>query len=94
MSRVAVIPEFAAKKVEDTKFKADQIFAQPVSAAHGGLHKFVPFAIEDGDMVGAHGQVVLRMPTEHTVAMEKLPHRPRNTASLSPPVAVSLWVRK
>ena len=41
LSRVAMVPGFAVKKVEDTKFKADHIFAHPVSTAHGGRHTFV-----------------------------------------------------
>jgi len=51
VSRVAKVPGFAAKKVEDTKFKADQTSAHPVSAAHGRRQMFVPLAIEDGGMI-------------------------------------------
>ncbi len=83
---------FAAKKV-DTKFKADQTSANPVSTANGGRHMFVPFAIEDGGMIGANGHVVLRMLVEHAVSKGKLPPRPRNAAPPSLPVAVSMWVR-
>jgi len=36
LSKVALVPGFAAKKVEDTKFKADLTSAHPVSATHGG----------------------------------------------------------
>ena len=93
LSRVAVVPGFAAKKVEDTKFKADQISAHLVSAANGGRHTFVPLVIEDGGMIGAHGQVVLRMLADHAAARGTFPPKPRNAAPPSPPVAVSLWVR-
>jgi len=84
MSRVEVVPGLAAKKVEGTKFKAGQISAHPVSSVHEGRHTFVPFAIEDGGRIGAHGQDVLRMLVEHVVARGKLPPRPRNAAPPHP----------
>ena len=59
--RVAAVPGFASKQVEDTKFKADMTSAHPISAAYGGRHAFVPFAMADGGRIGAHGQAVLRM---------------------------------
>ncbi len=95
MSKVAMILGFAAKKVENTKFISDQTSANPVSTARGGRHTFVPFAMEDGGRIGAHGQAVLRMLVEHAVAKGKLPApRPRHAALPSPPVAVSLWGRR
>ena len=93
-SKVAVVPGFAAKKVEDTKFKADLTSAHPVLAPHGGRHTFVPFAMEDGGRIGAHGHAVLRILVEHAVARGKLPPRSRNAAPPPPPVAVFMWVRR
>ena len=80
MSRVAAVLGFAAKQVEDTKFKADLNSTLPILAAYGGRHTFVPFAMEDGGRIGAHGQAVLRMLDEHAVAKGKLPPGPRNAA--------------
>ncbi len=54
MTKVATVPGFAAKKVEDAKFKSHQTSAHPVSEAHGGRNMFVPFAMEDGDMIGSY----------------------------------------
>ena len=68
LSMVAAVPGFAAKQVEDTKFKADLTSAHPISAAYGGRHTFVPFAMEDGGRIRAHGQAVLMMLVEHAVA--------------------------
>ena len=51
MSRVAAVPGFAGKQVEDAKFKADLASAHPISAAYGGRHTFVPFAMEDGGRI-------------------------------------------
>jgi hypothetical protein len=61
LSRAAAVPGFAARQVENTKFKADNTLAHPISVAYGGRHTFVPFAIEDGGRIAAHGQSVLRM---------------------------------
>ena len=36
--KVATMPGFAAKQVEDKKFKADGDSPKPVAAAHGGRH--------------------------------------------------------
>jgi hypothetical protein len=36
LARIVAVPRFAAKKVEDTKFKADENSAHPVAAIHGG----------------------------------------------------------
>ena len=94
LARVATVPGFAAKKVEDTKFRDDQYSTQSVLAAHGGRHTFLPFAMEDGGRIGAHGQVVLRMLADDAVAKGELPPRPRNAPHFSPPVEVSLLVRR
>ncbi len=48
LHKVAVIPGFAAKHVEDKKFKADQDSLNPVSITHGGRPKLIPFAMDDG----------------------------------------------
>ncbi len=64
--------------MEDTKFKADMTSALPISAAYGGRHTFVPFAMEDGGRIEAHGHAFLRMLAEHAV-----------TAHLRSPVRVA-----
>ena len=94
MSKVAVVPGFAAKKVEDTKFKADLTLAHPRLASHGGRNTFVSSAMEDGGRIGAHGHVVMRMLAEHAAARGRLPPRTRSVAPPSPPGAVSMWVRR
>jgi hypothetical protein len=55
MAKVAANKGFAAKKVEDTKFKTNENSTHPVIAVHGGRRTFVPFAIEDGGRIRAHG---------------------------------------
>ncbi len=60
LQKVETIPGFAAKQVEDKKFRADADSIHPLSAQHGGRHRFNPlFAMEDGGMIGAHGQAAL-----------------------------------
>ena len=54
LARVAAVLRLAAKKVEDAKFKTNKNSAHPVAAIHRGCHTFVPFAMEDGCMIGAH----------------------------------------
>ncbi len=39
LPKVAVIPGFAAKQVEDMKLKADADSLHPVSSLHGGRHR-------------------------------------------------------
>jgi hypothetical protein len=55
LQKVATIPGFAAKQAKDKKFKADADSSHSVASQHGGRHKFIPFAMEDGGMIGAHG---------------------------------------
>jgi len=93
-SKVASIPGYAAKQVEDKKLKADADSPNPVSMCHGGQHTLVPFAMEDGGRIGAHGQAVLRMLAEYAVAKGKLPSLPARAAPLLPPEAVAIWVRR
>jgi hypothetical protein len=59
LPKVAVIPRFAAKQVEDMKLKADADSLHPVSSLHGGRHRLIPFAMEDGGRIGAHGHAAL-----------------------------------
>ena len=61
LPKVVAIPGFAAKQVEDMKFKTDKDSPNPVSTTHGGRHMLIPFAMEDGGWIGAHGQAALRM---------------------------------
>jgi hypothetical protein len=72
MSKVVVIPGFVAKQVEDMKFKVDEDSLHPMSVLHGGRHMLIPFAMEDGGRIGAHGQAALRMLAEYVVAKGKL----------------------
>ncbi len=88
LSRVAVIPGFAAKQVEDMKFKADADSLHPVSSLHGERHRLIPFAMEDGGRIGAHGHATLRMLAEFAVAKGKLPPTSARDAPLSPPEVV------
>jgi len=40
---------------------------------HGGDHVFIPFAMEDGGRIGAHGLAFLKALAEHAVFAGKLP---------------------
>jgi len=55
LSKVAAILGFAAKQAEDKKFKTNKDSPNPVSASHGGRHRLIPFAMEDGGRIWAHG---------------------------------------
>ena len=94
LHKVVAIPGFAAKQVEDRKFKADADSPQPVSVQHGGRHRFIPFAMEDGGRIGAHGHAALRMLAEYDVAKGKTPPRSRSAAPPKPPEVVAMWVRR
>jgi hypothetical protein len=75
ISKAATVLGFAAKKVEDKKFKANADSPKPASTSNGGRHMLVPFAMEDGGRIGAHEQVALRKFAEYAVAKDRLPHR-------------------
>jgi hypothetical protein len=94
LAKVASIPEFAAKQVEDKKFKADADFANPVSTINGGRHRFIPFAMEDGGKIGAHGHATLRMLAEYAVAKGKAPPMSARASPLQLPEAVAMWMRR
>ena len=94
LDKVAAVPGYAAKLVEDKKFKKDADSPHPVSAAAGGRHTLVPFAIEDGGRLGAHAQAALRLIAEYAVGKGRLPPMGRNRTPPLPPVAVALWVRR
>jgi len=94
LQKVETIPGFAAKQVEDKKFKADADSSHPVAAQHGGRHRCIPFAMEDGGRIGAHGQAALRMLAEYAVAKGKLPPMSSRAAPLRHSEAVALWVRR
>ncbi len=91
---MAAVPGFAAKQAEDRKFKADADSLYPVSIKHGGRHRLIPFAMEDGGRIGAHGQAALRMLAEYAVAKGKLPPLAACAVPPLPPVAVAMWVRR
>ena len=94
LTKVAAIPGFAAKQVEDKKFKVDADYANPVSTIHGGLHRFIPFAMEDGGRIGAPGQATFRMLAKYVVAKGKAPLMSARAAPLQPPEAVAMWMRR
>jgi len=73
ISKVAAVPGFTAKQVEDNKLKAGAYSPRPVAAAHGGRHMLVLFAMKDGGRIGAHGQAALRMLAEYAVTKRKFP---------------------
>ena len=94
LQKVATIPGFAAKQLEDKKFKADADSIHPVSAQHGRRQRFIPFAIEDGGRIGAHGQATLRMLAEYAVAKGKAPPMYARAAPLQHHEDVAMWVRR
>jgi hypothetical protein len=94
MSKVVVIPGFAAKQVEEKKFKADKDPLHPMSVVHGGRHKLISFAMKDGGRIGARSQAALRMLAEHVVAKEKLPPMSARAAPLLLLEAVAMWTRR
>ncbi len=91
---ISKVTEFATKQVEDKMIKADADSPRPVAAAHGWGHMLVPFAMEDGGRIGAHGQVVLRTLAKYAVAKWKFPPRPLHSATPTTPVAVAMWIRR
>jgi len=94
LSHVAIVPRFATKQVGDSKFKADEDSHNLVSTTNGGRHRLVPFAMEDGGRIGAHGQVALTMQVEYAVAKGRLPPHPSRASPLLPLDAVAMWVRR
>ena len=91
---MVTIPGFAAKQVEDKKFRAGADSIHPVSAQHGKRHRFIPFAMEDGGRIGAHGQAALRMLAESAVAKGKAPPMSTRVAPLQHLEVVAVWVRR
>ncbi len=90
LSKVDVIPGFAAKQVEDKKFKADKDSLHPVSVVHGGRHMLILFVMEDGGRIRALGHAALRMLAEYAVAKGNLPPMSARAAPLLPPEAVAM----
>jgi len=82
LSKVDVIPGFEAKHVEDKNFKAGKDSLHRVSVVHGGRHKLIPFDMEDGGRIGAHGQAALHMLAEYAIAKGKLPPMSARAAPL------------
>jgi len=74
------------------KFKAYQDSLKPVSINHGGRHKLIPFAMDDGGRIGAHGHATLRMLAEYVVAKERLPAQTARVVPMLPLEAVAMWV--
>jgi hypothetical protein len=94
LERAATVPGFAAKRAEDRKFMADKTSSQPISAAHGGPHILVPFAIEDGGRLGAHAQALLRSLASAALAKGRSPPFARGVDNLTHNMQISLWVRR
>ncbi len=94
LEKVATIPGFAAKQVEDKKLQADRASAHPISGIHGGPHILVPFALEDGGRLGAHAQALLRALATAALAKGRTPPFARGSEDMSYPMLVSLWVRR
>ncbi len=58
--RVAVVPGYVAKRVEEKNFKAESDSLRPLASIVGGRHILIPFAMEDGGRLGAHAQAALK----------------------------------
>jgi hypothetical protein len=93
LEKAATVPGFAAKQAEDRKLRADRS-SQPISAAHGGPHVLVPFAIEDGGRMGAHAQALLRSLALAALAKGRSPPFARGVDNLTHNMQISLWVRR
>ena len=85
---------YAAKLVEDRKFKKDANSPQPVAVAAGGRPIFVPFAMEDGGRLGSHAHATLKLLAEYAEGKGRLPPRAQHVAPPLPPAAVALWIRR
>ena len=94
LKKVATVPGYAAKQVEDMKFLADRTSSQPISTLHGGPHILIPFAIEDGDSLGAHAHALLRALATTSLAKRRTPPLAKGVEGLPHPMHVSLWVRR
>ena len=93
LQEASTVPGYAAKQAEDRKLLADKNSAAPVSTMHGGDHVFVPFSVEDGGRIGAHGLALLKALAEHAVSSGKFPlHTGYDNAT--PGMLVSLWVQR
>ena len=91
--QVASILGYAVKQAEDNMFLADQTSMQPIAAPHCGQHVLVPFAIEDGDRLGAHAQTLLRALATCALAKVKTPLVARRMTDAPQPMLVSMCVR-
>ena len=94
LEKVATVPGFAAKQAEDRKFRADKTSSQPISAAHGGPHILVPFAVEDGGRLGAHAQALLRALASTALANGRSPPFARGVDKITHNMQISLWTRR
>ena len=92
--KVATVPGYAAKQVEDNKFLADMTSRQPISAIHGGPHILVPFAIEDGGRMGAQAQALMRALATSALAKGRTPPFAKGVEDMTHPMLVSLWIRR
>ena len=54
LARVAAVPVYGGKLVEDRNFKGDADSPMPAATVVGGHPTFVPFAMGDGGRLGAH----------------------------------------
>ena len=67
---------YLISQADTSKYKQIRLpcLLSPVSTVHGGDHVFIPFAMEDGGRIGAHGLAFLKALAEHNaVSAGKLP---------------------
>jgi hypothetical protein len=93
LHQVATIPGYAAKQAEDRKFLADMTSSHPIAASNGGHHVLVPFAMEDGGMLGAHARVLLRALAIAALSKGRTPPMARSVMDAPHPMHVSMRVR-
>jgi hypothetical protein len=67
---------------------------QPIVAPHGGRHVLVPFAIEDGGMLGAHAHALLRALAKVALAKGRTPSLPSRVADAPHHMLISMWARR
>ena len=94
LEKVATVPGYAAKQVEDRKFLADMTSIQPISAVNGGPHILAPFAIEDGGRMKAHDQALLRSLATAALTKGRTPPFAKEVEHMTHNMQVSLWVRR
>ena len=75
------------------KFLEDKTSVQPIAAPHVGQLVLVPFAMEDGGMLGAHAQALQRALATSALFKGKTPPVARRMTDAPHPMLVNMWVR-